>query len=59
MDHHLDICERLGQSPDKPYSGRVLLHVSPDTHAAIASAAELAGKNLNRQTAEVLESAAH
>jgi predicted HicB family RNase H-like nuclease len=58
VDHYIDVCERLGQRPGKPYSGRLLLRILPETHAAMAAAADVAGKSLNQWAAEVLERAA-
>ena len=58
VDHYLEVCERLGQKPGKPFSGRLLLRVSPETHAAMARAADLAGKSVNQWAAEALDRAA-
>lgn len=58
VDAYLEACRRLGQKPDKPCSGNLMLRVPPDVHAAVATAAEVAGKSLNRWAAEVLERAA-
>lgn len=58
VDAYLEACRRLGQKPGKPCSGNLMLRVPPDVHAAVATAAEVAGKSLNRWAAEVLERAA-
>ncbi|WP_105418984.1 MULTISPECIES: type II toxin-antitoxin system HicB family antitoxin [Neorhizobium] len=58
VDDYLETCERLGRSPHKPYSGRVMFRIDPDVHARAAKAAELAGKSLNEWAGEILAKAA-
>lgn len=58
VDHYLEVSERTGRPAQKPYSGRLLLRVEPETHAAMAVAAELAGASLNQWAARVLKDAA-
>lgn len=58
VDDYLATCEKLGRAPHKPYSGRVMFRIDPDTHARAAKAAELAGKSLNEWAGEVLSKAA-
>ena len=58
VDDYLEACEKLGQSPNKPYSGKLLLRVPPEVHAAVAGAAELSGKSINQWATDVLEHAA-
>ncbi len=57
VDDYLEACERLGRSPHKPYSGRVMFRIDPDVHARAAKAAELSGKSLN-EWGEILAKAA-
>ena len=54
VDDYLETCERLGRSPQRPYSGRILLRVPPEVHAAVARAAEVEGKSLNQWAAKAL-----
>jgi predicted HicB family RNase H-like nuclease len=58
VDGYLDVCARAGKSPDKPYSGKLMIRMDPTVHARAAKAAELAGKSLNRWTEEKLKEAA-
>ena len=58
-DDYLAACEELGQSPNKPYSGKLMLRVSPEVHAAVATAAEVTGKSINQWATDVLDKAAH
>ena len=57
VDDYVATCEKLGQSPQKPYSGNLMLRVDPEVHSRAAMAAELAGKSLNQWSEEVLAAA--
>lgn len=59
IGNYLDDCSASGRRPEKPASGKMLLRVSPEVHAAAAIAAEAAGKSLNQWAAEALERAAN
>jgi predicted HicB family RNase H-like nuclease len=59
VDNYLAACQKLGQTPDKPYSGRVMLRLPPDVHARASAAAQLTGLSFNQWAAQVLEQAAH
>ncbi len=54
VDDYIATCEAAGKAPEKPYSGRLMLRVAPDTHAAAALAARAAGKSLNQWGEEAL-----
>jgi predicted HicB family RNase H-like nuclease len=47
VDDYLAWCTESGTEPEKPYSGRVLLRLEPETHKAAALAAERRGQSLN------------
>jgi predicted HicB family RNase H-like nuclease len=47
VNDYLDTCKKAGRSPQKPYSGRILLRVPPELHAKIAMLAEAHGQSLN------------
>lgn len=57
VDDYVATCAKLGRSPQKPYSGKLMFRVDPSLHARAARAAELAGKSLNAWGAETLERA--
>jgi predicted HicB family RNase H-like nuclease len=57
VDDYLETCAMIGKPPEKAHSGKVMLRVSPELHARLARAAELAGKSLNQWGEEVLERA--
>lgn len=59
VDHYLEVSERTGRPAQKPYSGKLLLRVDPDVHAALAVAAEVAGTSINQWASSVLSEAAH
>lgn len=60
VDTYLEFCQELGESPEKPYSGRFVLRLSPEGHRAVALAAQLANQSLNAWAAEhLIESAEH
>ncbi|HQQ01266.1 MAG TPA: type II toxin-antitoxin system HicB family antitoxin [bacterium] len=59
VDDYLETCEKLGRAPQKPYSGKIMLRVSPEIHASIAVAAEVSGKSINQWAAEAFTKAVH
>jgi predicted HicB family RNase H-like nuclease len=54
VDDYLAACEKLGRTPQKPYSGKLMLRVPPEVHAHAAMMAEAHGKSLNQWAADVL-----
>jgi predicted HicB family RNase H-like nuclease len=58
VDDYLDACAKIGNDPQKPYSGNLMLRVGADVHAKVALAAELSGKSLNQWGEEALAEAA-
>ena len=58
VEDYIETCTRIGKTPQKPYSGRMMFRVDPEVHRRAALAAELAGKSLNQWAEEVLERAA-
>ena len=59
VDDYLETCVKLGEEPNKPYSGKLTLRIPPSVHAAIATAAETSGKSLNKWVADILDQATH
>jgi predicted HicB family RNase H-like nuclease len=59
INHYLADCKQNGRIPDKPYSGKLTLRVSPGIHAEIAAAAAHAGKSLNKWVADTLNQVVH
>jgi predicted HicB family RNase H-like nuclease len=47
IDEYLKDCQALGKTPDKPFSGRFNLRISPELHHQAATQAEKKGISLN------------
>jgi len=54
VDDYVETCERISKSPQKPYSGKLMLRLPPEVHAAVASAAQVSGKSINQWASEAL-----
>lgn len=59
INDYVAACDKLGQLPEKPASGRLMLRVDPVVHAAALKAAAQDGQSLNRWAERVLRQAAH
>ena len=57
IDDYLAMCAERGEEPDKPYSGKVALRMSPELHRAVATAAAVEGKSLNAWLNDTVERA--
>ena len=58
VDGYIEVCARVGQAPQKPFSGQLMVRVDPAVHARAALAAELAGMSLAKWAEAVLDQAA-
>lgn len=58
VDGYIAACEKLGDKPEKPASGRLMLRISPGVHAAAVKAAAARGVSLNKWAEQALKSAA-
>lgn len=58
VDDYLDFCKSRGESPEKPYSGKFVTRIGPETHRRISALAEQAGKSLNQFISDQLEALA-
>jgi len=59
VDDYIASCAKLGKTPQRTASGRLMLRVAPEVHSAALIAAQAHGKSLNQWAASVLETAAH
>ena len=50
-----DTCEEQGIEPEKQYSGRFNVRISPHLHAKVAAAAAASGKSLNQWVSDCLD----
>jgi predicted HicB family RNase H-like nuclease len=57
VDDYLDFCKERGEEPEKPFSGRFMIRISPEQHRRMLLAAEKSGKDLNAWVSEVLDQA--
>lgn len=58
IDDYLDWCKKLGQSPDKPFSGQFMVRTTPETHQAAHIAAKISGLSLNAWVDKAIRDAA-
>ncbi len=54
VDDYLETCKKAGKSPQKPYSGNIMLRIPPEIHAKVAMLAQANGKSLNSWVTELL-----
>ena len=54
VNDYLVTCKKAGRLPQKPYSGKIMLRLTPDLHAKAAMLAEAHGKSLNSWVADLL-----
>ncbi len=57
IEEYLEDCERRGKDPNKPYSGKFNLRLSPELHSKIATEAEKTNKSLNQWVIDTLDQA--
>ena len=55
IDDYLAFCAERGEPPDRPYSGKIPLRVSPETHRRAATRAQAEGMGLNQWIAHRIE----
>ncbi len=59
IDLYIQMCEADGVTPEKPYSGRFNVRISPELHHDIAERAALDRKSLNEWVVNAFEKAIH
>jgi predicted HicB family RNase H-like nuclease len=55
MEFYFDTCRKEGKEPDRPYSGKLVLRLSPELHRQIALASEAHGKSINDTILDALQ----
>jgi len=58
IDDYLAASQELGSAPEKPASGKVMLRIAPEIHAAALKAAARSGTSLNKWAERALGEAA-
>lgn len=56
VEDYLEFCRERGERPEKPFSGKFVVRISPDLHRRLALEAAKAGKSLNALVVERLAS---
>ncbi|MBT7155803.1 MAG: type II toxin-antitoxin system HicB family antitoxin [Deltaproteobacteria bacterium] len=56
IDHYLEVCEKVGDKPEKPFSGKFVLRIPSDLHCLIALKAKDEKKSINTWLIETCES---
>jgi len=58
VEDYLAFCAERGEEPERPFSGRFTVRLSPEQHRQVILAAEKAGKGIEMWIEEVLAQAA-
>lgn len=58
IEDYLAASQALGSAPEKPASGKLMLRIAPEVHAAALKAAALSGTSLNKWAERALGQAA-
>lgn len=54
VEDYLSYCAKLGQEPEKPFTGKFMLRIPPDLHRKIYVAAKQSGESINAWIKEQL-----
>lgn len=55
VDDYLEFCKVRNESPEKPYSGKLVLRLKPELHMKLAIKAQKLKTSLNKMLSETLE----
>ena len=55
VDYYLELCQELGQEPDKTYSGTFNVRISPALHRAVVLQAIKKGDSLNNTVEKAID----
>lgn len=58
VEDYLELCASIGKTPEKPYSGKVMVRAPEEVHRLADQAAAATGKSLNAFAVEAIERAA-
>ena len=59
VNDYIAACAALGSKPEKPASGKLMLRIAPEVHAAALKAAARSGVSLHKWAEKALGAAAH
>ena len=54
IDDYIAFCEKKGEKPEKPFTGKLMLRLPPDVHRKVFLQAKIEGKSLNEFITEKL-----
>lgn len=54
VEDYLAFCTERGEEPNRPFSGRFTIQLTPEEHRRVILAAEKAGKNVEVWVADIL-----
>ena len=57
VEDYLEFCAERGEEPDKPFSGRLMVRLSPELHRRLYIEAREQGKSLNQLITEKIDRA--
>lgn len=57
IDDYLEFCQERGESPDKAFTGKLMLRLPTDVHRRVYLSAKKEGKSLNEYISEKLAEA--
>ena len=55
IEDYLELCKLENKVPDKPYSGKFSLRLTPELHSRIAQSAKLTKKSINNWVTDAVE----
>ena len=55
VDEYLEFCRELGQEPDRPFSGKMIVRMPPNLHRNLHNAAAAQNVSLNALIVDLLE----
>jgi predicted HicB family RNase H-like nuclease len=47
VDDYIETCQEIGKSPEKPFSGKIILEIPPDLYLAVSAAASRQRKSID------------
>lgn len=55
VDHYLEVCEKRGEEPGRPFTGQLRVRMDSQLHQRAAVRAATSGVNLNTLVVQALE----
>lgn len=58
INDYLEFCKKRGENPDRPFTGKFIIRLTPEQHRKVYVASKIQGKSLNSWVSEALEKVA-